>query len=64
MPTKLKYRKRKLIKVKPQTAKAGVSESADRARKALKCGVRISRTGKQYTETRANRCDEDLRKRI
>jgi hypothetical protein len=48
----------------PQTSKSGVNKDIDKKRKALKCGLRISKTGKRYYETRANRCDVDLRKKI
>lgn len=41
-----------------------ISKKLDKKRKALKCGVRISREGKKYTERRVSRCDEDLRRRI
>jgi hypothetical protein len=62
---KLKFKsKRRLVKIKPQTAKNKVDKLADKARTALKCGIRISGNGKKYTETRANRCDVNLRKRI
>jgi hypothetical protein len=59
-----KERKRRLIKLMPQTAKSMVDKTADKKRKALKCGLRISKTGQRYYETRANRCDVDLRKKI
>jgi hypothetical protein len=56
--------KRRLIKIMPQTSSVGVDKNADKQRKALRCGLRISKNGKRYYETRANRCDVDLRKKI
>ena len=38
--------------------------SIDRKRKALPAGQRISRTGKKYTENRANRSDKDGRRKL
>lgn len=37
---------------------------ADRLRKAMPSGRRISKTGKAYTETRRNRSDITVKKRI
>ena len=55
--TKLVFRKAKTLAVKKQTGKEGVNKQADKARKALKPGIRISKTGHIYYETRANRSD-------
>jgi hypothetical protein len=55
--TKLKFRKAKTLRVMKQTAKAGVDKIADSKRTALKPGLRISKTGNLYYETRANRSD-------
>jgi hypothetical protein len=44
------------IKTLPQTGRSNTR--ADRKRRAKKPGVRISRTGRRYTETRKNRSDK------
>ena len=49
--------KGRTIRVKSQTGKNSKSKKADKQRKALQPGVRISKTGKKYTETRKNRSD-------
>ena len=46
----------KIIRVLPQSGKR-TSISRDFGRKALAPGVRISKTGKKYSETRKNRSD-------
>ena len=48
--------KDKIIKILPQSGKR-VSISRDFGRKALPPGKRISKTGKEYWETRKNRTD-------
>ena len=48
--------KKQIMKVLPQTSKR-VSIARDLGRKALAPGVRISKTGKKYWETRKNRSD-------
>jgi len=48
---------RKNLRVLPQIQKGKVNKSIDASRKALKPGKRISKTGKVYWETRANRSD-------
>ena len=59
------------IKSKPKMAKrfsyqTGSRKSlrADRLRRAMPSGRRISRTGRAYTETRRNRSDITVKKRI
>jgi len=59
MAHKLIFRKARTLVVKKQTSKTGVNKEKDEQRKALKPGMRISRTGRIYTETRANRSDID-----
>ena len=49
---------RKNLRVLPQTQKSKVDKIIDASRKALAPGKRISKTGKVYWETRANRSDE------
>ena len=58
MPSKRYYGKRTpvVVKVLPQTG-TRKSVAADRARKALLPGKRISKTGKIYFESRRNRSD-------
>lgn len=48
--------RRRLLRSSPQT---GIRKSikADRRKKALRPGTRISSTGRKYTETRRNRSD-------
>ncbi len=48
---------RKNIRTLPQTAKGKTDKIIDASRKALAPGKRISKTGKTYWETRANRSD-------
>lgn len=48
---------RRNLKVLDQTAKQKTDKSIDSKRKALMPGKRISKTGKVYWETRANRSD-------
>ena len=55
--TKLTFRKARTVAEKKQTHKQGVDKRADKARKAMKPGIRISKTGNVYYETRANRSD-------
>lgn len=62
MVTKLKLNKARVIKIKPQTARSLVNKKLDKTRKALKAGVRISKSGNRYTETRANRSDINPKK--
>jgi hypothetical protein len=57
MATKLKFKKTRIIRIKPQTSTSGVNKKADMARRALKPSVRISKSGRRYTETRANHSD-------
>lgn len=64
MAHKLKFRKARTLVVKKQTAKKGVSKKLDAQRKALKPGLRISKSGNLYTETRANRSDINPDKNI
>lgn len=40
------------------------SKRADRKRKALAPGKRLSKSGKLYTERRSNRSDKNKRKRL
>jgi hypothetical protein len=51
-----KNQRRNLRKL-PQTAKKKTDKIIDASRKALLPGKRISKTGKVYWETRANRSD-------
>lgn len=56
MAHKLIFRKARTLVIKEQTG--GIkSIKKDAQRKALKPGLRISKTGRIYTETRANRSD-------
>ena len=55
--TKLIFRKAKTIVEKKQTHKQETDKKADKARKALKPGIRISKNGSIYYEVRANRSD-------
>ena len=48
---------RRNVKVLPQVKIKDINLSRDKARKALAPGKRISRTGKEYWETRSNRSD-------
>jgi hypothetical protein len=48
---------RRNLRVLDQTAKKKTDKSIDAKRKALLPGKRVSRTGKTYWETRANRSD-------
>jgi hypothetical protein len=48
---------RKIVRRLPQTAKGQTNKIIDASRKALPSGKRISKTGKIYWETRANRTD-------
>ncbi len=57
MAHKLKFRKARTLAVRKQTAKKKVVKKIDAKRKAMKPGVRISKTGNIYKETRANRSD-------
>jgi hypothetical protein len=49
-------------KKRKQTGKS--NKALDKKRKALPVGKRTSKTGNVYTETRANRSDQDRRKRL
>ncbi|MFP4457149.1 MAG: hypothetical protein ACLFPS_05760 [Clostridia bacterium] len=49
---------RRTVRVLDQVAKSNTDKKIDRARKALAPGKRISKTGKVYWETRANRSDK------
>ena len=51
----VKTKKPKLIKRLKQHGKSNIK--ADKKRKALPPGRRVSKTGKKYTETRKNRSD-------
>jgi len=48
-----------LVKTKRKYKQTGVRKSikADRKRKAMQPGVRVSKSGRKYTETRRNRSD-------
>ena len=48
---------RRNLRTLPQTAKNKTDKVIDASRKALLAGKRISKTGKVYWETRANRSD-------
>ena len=48
---------RRNLRSLPQTAKNKTDKTIDASRKALMPGKRISKTGKVYWETRANRSD-------
>jgi hypothetical protein len=48
---------RKNLRTLPQTQKNKTNKVIDETRKALAPGKRISKTGKVYWETRANRSD-------
>lgn len=62
--TKLKFRKPKTIKVMTQTHKGNVDKEADAKRTAMKAGLRVSRTGRQYYERRANRTDVNPKNKL
>lgn len=64
MAHKLIFRKARTLVVKKQTAKKGVDKEKDAQRKALKPGLRISKYGTIYTETRANRSDINPSKKL
>ncbi len=64
MAHKLKFRKTRVLVVKKQTAKNRGSKNLDAKRKALKQGLRISKSGNIYTETRANRSDINPSKKL
>lgn len=49
---------RKNLRILEQTAKSKTNKIIDAARKALSPGKRVSKTGKIYWETRANRSDK------
>lgn len=49
---------RRNLRTLPQTQKANVDKQIDSSRKALAPGKRVSRSGKVYWETRANRSDK------
>ena len=49
---------RRNLRVLKQTAKKKTDKSIDSKRKALLPGKRISKSGNEYWETRANRSDE------
>jgi len=61
---KLVFRKARTLVVKTQTSKTGVNKEQDAQRRALKPGLRVSRTGKIYIETRANRSDADPKSKL
>ncbi len=64
MAHKLVFRKARTLVVKKQTSKTGVNKEKDAQRRALKPGLRISKTGNVYTETRANRSDVNPSKKL
>ncbi|MBI4945780.1 MAG: hypothetical protein HY840_05195 [Bacteroidetes bacterium] len=64
MAHKLIFRKARTLAVKKQTSKKGIDKERDSQRKALKPGLRISKYGTIYTETRANRSDVDPSKKL
>ena len=49
---------RRNLRTLPQTQKNKVDKQIDASRKALAPGKRVSRTGKIYWESRANRSDK------
>lgn len=49
--------RRRLVKRLTQKGKKS-NRKADKKRKALKAGIRISKTGKRYSERRPNRSDK------
>lgn len=59
-------RKPRTIKRLPQTPKPGgqnkQGRKSDASRKAMTPGTRVSKTGRRYTETRANRSDVNRRR--
>ena len=59
MAKKLKYKFPRLLALKKQTATENVDKVADSRHKALKPGLRRSKNGTLYTETRANRSDKN-----
>ena len=64
MAHKLVFRKARTLVVKKQTSKTGVNKEKAAPRRALKPGLRISKTGNVYTETRANRSDVNPSKKL
>lgn len=64
MAHKLKFRKARTLAVKKQTGKKSGSKKLDAKRKAMKPGLRISKYGNLYTETRANRSDINPTKKL
>lgn len=57
MSHKLKFRKARTLVPKKQTGVDSSNKELDKQRTALKPGLRISKNGNLYTETRANRSD-------
>jgi len=64
MAHKLVFRKARTLVVKKQTEKIGVDKKSDAQRKAMRAGVRVSRTGRIYIEQRANRSDINPTKKL
>ena len=56
-------KKGRTLVVKKQTKVAG-SRKSDKGKPALKPGIRESKKGRVYTETRSNRSDVNPKKRI
>ena len=64
MTKKLKYKFTQLLLVKKQTATANSNSELDAKRKALKPGIRLSKFGNVYTETRENHSDVNPKKQL
>lgn len=59
-----KQTKARTLKVMKQKPVKGTKKTNDRKHKAMKPGLRISKTGNIYTERRSNRSDKTPKKRI
>ena len=59
-----KPRMSKVLKQTPVPGRTKQGRKADKSRKAMHPGVRISKTGRKYKETRENRSDVDRRRRF
>ncbi len=66
MATKKKYkRKPRIVKILPiDSPVKGNDKDLDKKRSALPCGIRISKTGHRYRETRFNKCDKNLKTKL
>ena len=61
---RLKFRKARTLLPKKQTHIESTNKESDKKRTALKPGLRISKYGNLYTETRANRSDKNPKNKL